>query len=57
MVRQFLTESVLLALIGGGVGLLFSLGGLTILKSFVPPDISLAGGIIDRRQGAGCLRS
>ena len=45
MIRQFLTESLLLALIGGAVGLLFSLGGLAVLKRFVPPDISLAGGI------------
>jgi len=45
MIRQFLTESMLLALLGGGVGLIFSLGGLSILKRFVPPDISLAGGI------------
>jgi putative ABC transport system permease protein len=45
MIRQFLTESVLLALLGGGVGLIFSLGGLSILKRFVPPDILLAGGI------------
>ena len=45
MIRQFLTESVLLALLGGGVGLIFSLGGLAVLKRFVPPDISLAGGI------------
>jgi putative ABC transport system permease protein len=45
MIRQFLTESVLLAVLGGGVGLMFSLGGLSILKRFIPPEIPLAGGI------------
>jgi predicted permease len=40
LVRQFLTESVLLAGIGGGVGLLFSLAGLRILKQFIPDTIS-----------------
>jgi putative ABC transport system permease protein len=38
--RQFLTESVLLSAIGGGTGLLFSLAALTVLRRFIPPDIS-----------------
>ena len=45
MIRQFLTESVLLALLGGGVGLIFSLAGLSVLKRFIPPDITLGDAI------------
>ena len=41
LVRQLLTESVLLGLIGGAVGLLFGYGGLKILPAILPP----AGGI------------
>jgi putative ABC transport system permease protein len=40
LTRQFLTESVLLAGIGGGVGLLFSIAGIRILKKFIPDTIS-----------------
>jgi putative ABC transport system permease protein len=40
LIRQFLTESVLLAGIGGAVGLLFSFAGLRILKNFIPDTIS-----------------
>ena len=40
LVRQFLTESVLLAVLGGVVGLLLSVWGVTILKSFIPENIS-----------------
>ena len=42
LMRQFLTESVLLSFLGGGVGLLLSLFGLAILKRFIPPNISQA---------------
>jgi len=40
LIRQFLTESVLLAGMGGLVGLLFSLAGIRILKGFIPDTIS-----------------
>src|SRR6476660_8593590 len=50
LIRQFLTESVLLACLGGGVGLLLSLSGLDVLKRFIPPNISQAQAIeIDSR--------
>jgi predicted permease len=45
LTRQFLTESVLLALLGGGVGLLFAFAGLRILKTFIPDTISQAESI------------
>jgi predicted permease len=40
LIRQFLTESLLLAGGGGVVGLLLSLAGLRILKGFIPDTIS-----------------
>jgi predicted permease len=40
LVRQFLTESALLAALGGLVGLLISVWGVTLLKSFIPENIS-----------------
>jgi putative ABC transport system permease protein len=40
LIRQLLTESVLLSLVGGSVGLLGALGGLKILMSFVPADLA-----------------
>jgi putative ABC transport system permease protein len=36
LTRQFLTESVLLAMFGAGFGLLLAFGGIRILKTFIP---------------------
>lgn len=50
LIRQFLTESILLAMLGGVIGLLLSLWGVHLLKSFIPENISQAGAItIDAR--------
>ena len=40
LIRQFLTESILLAALGGVVGLLLSLWGVSLLQSFIPENIS-----------------
>jgi putative ABC transport system permease protein len=40
LTRQFLTESMLLAILGGVVGLMFAVAGLRILKTFIPETIS-----------------
>jgi putative ABC transport system permease protein len=40
LIRQFLTESILLATLGGGLGLALSLAGLKLLTGFIPNDIS-----------------
>lgn len=45
LTRQFLTESVLLAGLGGAFGLLLSVVGLNILKQFIPDSISQAQSI------------
>jgi putative ABC transport system permease protein len=45
LTRQFLTESVLLAVLGGGVGLMFAFAGLRILTAFIPDTISQAESI------------
>jgi putative ABC transport system permease protein len=39
LTRQFLTESVLLAFLGAGLGLLLALAGVHVLKTFVPSMI------------------
>jgi putative ABC transport system permease protein len=45
LIRQFLTESILLAALGGGVGLLLSVWGVNLLKAFIPENISQAKAI------------
>src|SRR5215471_12494748 len=40
LTRQFLTESVLLALLGAGLGLLLAFAGIRILRNFIPSSIS-----------------
>ena len=42
LIRQFLTESVLLSTVGGLVGLAIAYGGLILLKAFIPENISQA---------------
>jgi putative ABC transport system permease protein len=50
LIRQFLTESILLSALGGGVGLLLSLWGVSLLKAFIPENISQVKAItIDAR--------
>jgi predicted permease len=41
LIRQLLTESVLLSLCGGIVGLLCAIGGLKGLMAFAPPDLGV----------------
>lgn len=45
LIRQFLTESILIAAIGGSVGLLVSIIGVNLLKAFIPGNISQAQAI------------
>jgi putative ABC transport system permease protein len=39
IIRQLLTESLLLAALGGGLGLLFGYWGLDLLLKFIPPNV------------------
>jgi predicted permease len=49
LIRQLMTESLVLSLIGGGVGLLIGAWGSGVLVSFVPdPDITLRAGLDGR---------
>jgi predicted permease len=41
LIRQLLTESTLLSLFGGAVGLLFAIIGLQALLAFVPPELAV----------------
>lgn len=45
LTRQFLTESILLAALGAGVGLLLANLGIDLLKAFIPDTISQAEAI------------
>ncbi|MGB7925761.1 MAG: ABC transporter permease [Pyrinomonadaceae bacterium] len=45
LIRQFLTESILLAALGGIFGLLLSVWGVNLLKAFIPENISQAKAI------------
>lgn len=41
LLRQLLTESLLLALLGGICGILLAVAGLRVLDSFVPPELKI----------------
>jgi predicted permease len=45
LTRQLLTESLLLSLLGGGAGLALGYWALSLLRTFLPPNLHLADGI------------
>src|SRR5215471_8247726 len=45
LTRQFLTESLLLALLGAGLGLLLALAGIRVLRTLIPVTIAQVGTI------------
>jgi len=49
ILRQLVTESVLLALLGGAVALALARWGLDVMLSFVPPDLASIGITLDWR--------
>jgi putative ABC transport system permease protein len=50
VIRQLLTESVLLALVGGGIGLILAVWGVDLLLALAPEDLPhVKGGTVDAR--------